>query len=188
MLSLIISFSLGCIIASGITYIIFSKNSLKSKEELIKLRAKIETSEDLQEIVKRDFVQLANETIKREQEDLRKQNRETLEEKILPLTKELGEFKENFSFKLFDVWEMSDWVDDSLDVFFDSFSFVSSSFDSLNEDDDCDSFDFFDWVDCFDSDDSLEEEIDDFSFFLSQSTFSNDLLDFTDCFDGQVPR
>ena len=58
------------------------------------MRAKVETSESLQEIIKRDFVQIANETIKNEQEDLRKQNRETLEEKILPLTKELGEFKE----------------------------------------------------------------------------------------------
>ena len=37
----------------------------------------------------------SNETIKNEQEDLRKQNRETLEEKILPLAKELGEFIEN---------------------------------------------------------------------------------------------
>ena len=56
----------------------------------------------MQEIIKRDFVQLANETIKNEQEDLRKQNRETLEEKILPLTKELGEFKqkvESFNLK-----------------------------------------------------------------------------------------
>ena len=54
--------------------------------------------ESLQEIIKRDFVQLANETIKNEQEDLRKQNRETLEEKILPLTKELGAFKEKVEF------------------------------------------------------------------------------------------
>ena len=89
-----LSFILGAIVSALVAYIIMSKNNTSAKEELIKLRAKIETSENLQEIIKRDFVQLANETIKNEQEDLRKQNREALEEKILPLTKELGEFKE----------------------------------------------------------------------------------------------
>lgn len=86
----IISFILGCII----TYFICLKREFASKEELIKLRTKLESSETLQDIIKRDFVQIANETIKNEQEDLRKQNRESLEEKLLPLTKELGEFKE----------------------------------------------------------------------------------------------
>ena len=90
----IISFILGVIISGLVVHLLHSRKELETKEELIKLRAKLETSEDLQEIIKRDFVQLANETIKNEQEDLRKQNRETLEEKILPLTKELGEFKE----------------------------------------------------------------------------------------------
>ena len=94
MLLAVVSFVLGALISALVMYIIFSKNTNSAKEELIKLRAKMETSENLQEIIKRDFVQLANETIKNEQEDLRKQNRETLEEKILPLTKELGEFKE----------------------------------------------------------------------------------------------
>ena len=94
MLIAVVSFIFGALFSALIMYIIFSKNNNSAKEELIKLRAKIETSENLQEIIKRDFVQLANETIKNEQEDLRKQNRETLEEKILPLTKELGEFKE----------------------------------------------------------------------------------------------
>ncbi len=97
-LTAIISFILG----SLITCFVFSKREFASKEEIIKLKAKIETSESLQDIIKRDFVQLANETIKNEQEDLRKQNRETLEEKLLPLTKELGEFKqkvEHFNLK-----------------------------------------------------------------------------------------
>lgn len=90
----IISFGLGAIISGLVIHLLHSHKNMAIKEELIKLRAKMETSENLQEIIKRDFVQLANETIKNEQEDLRKQNRETLEEKILPLTKELGEFKE----------------------------------------------------------------------------------------------
>lgn len=89
-----ISFVLGALVASLVTYIVFTKNNSSNKEEIIKLKTRLETSENLQEIIKRDFVQIANETIKNEQEDLRKQNRETLEEKILPLTKELGEFKE----------------------------------------------------------------------------------------------
>lgn len=41
-----------------------------------------------------DFAKIANNTIKTEQEDLRKQNREALEEKLLPLTQNLNEFKE----------------------------------------------------------------------------------------------
>ena len=93
-ISEIVSFSAGALISGLIIHILYSQKTLATKEELIKLKAKVETSDNLQEIIKRDFVQLANETIKNEQEDLRKQNRETLEEKILPLAKELGEFKE----------------------------------------------------------------------------------------------
>ena len=89
----ILSFIIGVLVSSIVCYIIYSKKILALKEELITLSAKTKSTEDLQEIINRDFVQLANETIKNEQEDLRKQNRETLEEKILPLTKELGEFK-----------------------------------------------------------------------------------------------
>ncbi len=92
-MTILAAFILGAAIASGVTYIIYSKKILSLKEEIITLNAKSKSAEELQEIIKRDFVQLANETIKNEQEDLRKQNRETLEEKILPLTKELGEFK-----------------------------------------------------------------------------------------------
>ena len=43
--------------------------------------------------INRDFIQLANNAIKSEQEDLRKQNREALEEKLKPLTNDLLEFK-----------------------------------------------------------------------------------------------
>jgi len=92
-MTILAAFILGAILASGVTYILYSKKILSLKEEIITLNAKNKSAEELQEIIKRDFVQLANETIKNEQEDLRKQNRETLEEKILPLTKELGEFK-----------------------------------------------------------------------------------------------
>ncbi len=89
-----VSFLLGALISGLVLQQVFSKRQVSISEELISLKAKMEASENLQEIIKRDFVTLANETIKKEQEDLRKQNRETLEEKILPLTKELGEFKE----------------------------------------------------------------------------------------------
>ena len=94
MLISIISFFIGALVAFVTAYIIHTNKENKMREELVKLRATIDAAGSMQEIIKRDFVQLANETIKKEQEDLRKQNRETLEEKILPLTKELGEFKE----------------------------------------------------------------------------------------------
>lgn len=86
----ILSFLSGAFVSAIYMYKKFS-----SKEaELLKAQARLDAYENLQELVRNDFVKLANETIKTEQEDLRKQNREALEEKILPLTKELGEFKE----------------------------------------------------------------------------------------------
>ena len=89
----ILSFITGAIIACIISYTIYTRRVFKLKEELVTYRAKNDSAENLQEMIKRDFVRLANETIKQEQEDLRRQNRETLEEKILPLTRELNEFK-----------------------------------------------------------------------------------------------
>lgn len=102
MLAYIFAFSAGAIAAFILTFAIYSHKLYSAKEELISLKSKWEYFESIQDIVKRDFVQLAHETIQNEQEDLRKQNRETLEEKILPLTKELGEFRqrvENFNLK-----------------------------------------------------------------------------------------
>ena len=90
----VVSFIAGAVISGLLVFLIFSKKEQNTKEELIKLKAQVEISDNMQEIIKRDFVRLANETIKNEQEDLRKQNREALEEKILPLKNELGEFKE----------------------------------------------------------------------------------------------
>lgn len=92
-MSNIMYFLLGAFCASCVTCLCFVIKESRAKSELIELRAKASTYKNLQEIVKQDFVQLANETIKSEQEDLRKQNREALEEKILPLKNELGEFK-----------------------------------------------------------------------------------------------
>ena len=94
MFTAIVSFLTGVLLSAVVFYIVFSKRESSTKEELIKLKAKVDASDNMQEIIKRDFVRLANETIKNEQEDLRKQNREALEEKILPLKNELGEFKE----------------------------------------------------------------------------------------------
>ena len=102
MLYYALSFIAGALITFFVTNILSSNKINAYKEELITLKSKSESVEAIQEIIKRDFVQLANETIKKEQEDLRKQNREVLEEKILPLTKELGEFKqkvESFNIK-----------------------------------------------------------------------------------------
>lgn len=87
------AFLLGALLSGIVVYFVMTNKNSAIKEELISLKAKMKTSEELKEIIKRDFVQLANETIKSEQEDLRKQNREALEEKILPLKIELGDFK-----------------------------------------------------------------------------------------------
>ena len=94
MFSISLSFVVGFIVAGLIVHLFHMQKNSKMKEELIRLQSKIESSNDLKEIIKKDFVQIANETIKNEQEDLRRQNRESLEEKILPLTKELSVFKE----------------------------------------------------------------------------------------------
>jgi len=94
MLIAVFSFFVGVVLAWSITSLIYAKKESLNKEELIKLRAMSETSESLKEIIKKDFVLLANETIKNEQEDLRKQNKETLDEKISPLTKMLNEFRD----------------------------------------------------------------------------------------------
>jgi len=101
-MSIVLAFLGGFLLSMVLSYAYFSHKDLKTKEELITLRAKAASLEDIQSIIKNDFVKLANETIKNEQEDLRKQNRESLEEKLLPLTKELGEFKqkvESFNLK-----------------------------------------------------------------------------------------
>ena len=66
-----VSFFVGAILSAFILYVYFLKKETAAKEELSKLRAKIDLSESLQDIIKRDFVQLAQETIKNEQEDLR---------------------------------------------------------------------------------------------------------------------
>lgn len=63
------------------------------QEELIRTRTQLETFENLQKIIKTDFSEIARDVIKNEQEDLRKQHQETLELKLAPLAKELGEFK-----------------------------------------------------------------------------------------------
>ena len=97
-----VCFLTGALLGALIFYFVYSKRTLKMSEELITLRAKMSSVADLQEIIKSDFVKLANETIKNEQEDLRKQNREALEEKISPLAKELADFRqkvENFNLK-----------------------------------------------------------------------------------------
>lgn len=102
LVNIIVSFFIGAVLSGMIVYWIQIKKITTTREEFIKLQAKLESFEGLQEIIKRDFVQLANEAIKNEQEDLRKQNRESLEEKILPLTRELGDFKakvEQFNLK-----------------------------------------------------------------------------------------
>ena len=95
------SFLSGVILSAIVVHLLHIRKSFAEKEELIRLRAAAEASDSVQEIVRRDFTRLANEIIKNEQEDLRKQNRESLEEKLIPLTRELSNFRQNIeSFNL----------------------------------------------------------------------------------------
>ena len=80
----------------GLTWILLTSRFSKKERELIEFKAKYENTSSIQDVVRQDFVKIANEVIKQEQEDLRKQNREALEDKLQPLTKELNEFKAKF--------------------------------------------------------------------------------------------
>lgn len=86
----ILCFSIGAIL-SGIIVKLYSDK--KSQEELIKAKTQLETFGDLEKMIKSDFSEIARNTIREEQEDLRKQHQEALELKLAPLAKELGEFK-----------------------------------------------------------------------------------------------
>ena len=66
MLIALLSFVFGALFSGFILHLIYSKKNLKTAEELVLLRAKLDSTESLQEIIKRDFVHLANETIKKE--------------------------------------------------------------------------------------------------------------------------
>lgn len=86
---LILSFVTG----ASMSAFLFTVFYIKKDRELAMLKITSNSSEAILNMVKNDFIKIASDTIKSEQEDLRKQNRESLEEKILPLTKELDEFK-----------------------------------------------------------------------------------------------
>ena len=86
---IILSFFAGALISACI-YTLFY---VRRERVFAMLKANADTYNNFRDLIKNDFAKIANETIKCEQEDLRKQNREVLEEKILPLTRELSEFK-----------------------------------------------------------------------------------------------
>lgn len=88
---------LGIVFGALITYI-FMKNSFQKEnkqniEELSKLQAQIKAQEDFRNLIKEDFSKLAVQTINEQQEDLRKQNREILDDKLKPLNESLLDFK-----------------------------------------------------------------------------------------------
>ncbi len=100
----IISAVTGLIFGVLITYIIcknkFQKELQEKYEELNKtktdlssLQAQIKAQEDFRNIIKDDFSKLAVQTINEQQADLRKQNREILDDKIKPLNEKLQEFQ-----------------------------------------------------------------------------------------------
>lgn len=86
----ILCFSLGAIISGIIVKLYSDKNN---QQELIKVSTKLETYKTLEGMLKSDFSEIARESIRKEQEDIRKQHKEALEVTLAPLAKELGDFK-----------------------------------------------------------------------------------------------
>ena len=104
MIYYIISAALGIILGSLITFVIcknkFQKeteNFNTAKAELLALQTQLKTQEDFRNLIKEDFSKLAAQTINNQQEDLRKQNREILDDKIKPLNEKLQEFQKQVS-------------------------------------------------------------------------------------------
>ena len=100
----IISALIGIIFGSLITFVIckskFQKeteNFNAAKAEILALQTQIKTQEDFRNLIKEDFSKLAAQTINNQQEDLRKQNREILDDKIKPLNEKLQEFQKQVS-------------------------------------------------------------------------------------------
>ena len=62
--------------------------------ELSADKTKLDILEKLQDIIKKDFTEIANKVIKEEQSDLREQNREALEEKLKPIKENFEKFRE----------------------------------------------------------------------------------------------
>ena len=100
----LISALVGIIFGVLITYIVMKTKSQKdfqthfeelnnAKTELNTLQAQIKAQEDFRNLIKEDFSKLAVQTINEQQEDLRKQNREILDDKIKPLSEKLQEFQ-----------------------------------------------------------------------------------------------
>ena len=71
-----------------------TKNIQKLSEEAVSDKTKLKMLTELQELVKKDFTEIANKVIKEEQSDLREQNREALEEKLKPFRENFEQFKE----------------------------------------------------------------------------------------------
>lgn len=99
-----VSAFLGIVFGILLTYIVmknkfqneFQKNVDElnlAKTELSALQAKINAQEEFRTLIKEDFSKLAVQTINEQQEDLRKQNREILDDKIKPLSEKLQEFQ-----------------------------------------------------------------------------------------------
>ena len=89
----ILSALLGIIFGSFITFFVMKLGSNKQTNEINLLKSQIKNQEDFRNLIKEDFSKLAVDTINEQQEDLRKQNREILDEKIKPLNTTLENFK-----------------------------------------------------------------------------------------------
>lgn len=92
----IIAFVFGLVVM----YILKNKDISKLEKENIQLlteknylKEQIKSLDDIQKLIKEDFTAIANKVIKDEQQDLRAQNKEVIEEKLKPIKENFEQFK-----------------------------------------------------------------------------------------------
>ena len=95
-LSIIVTFICGLMVM----FLLKNKEISKLEKENIQLlteknylKEQIKSLDDIQKLIKEDFTTIANKVIKDEQQDLRAQNKEVIEEKLKPLKENFEQFK-----------------------------------------------------------------------------------------------
>ena len=89
----IFGFFIGSCLTACVCILVYLINVVKYKQKVSELEYKLNAGTDVQEMLKQNFKQIALETLCNEKESLNKQNNESLEAKIKPLTEKINEFQ-----------------------------------------------------------------------------------------------
>ena len=89
----IFGFFIGSCLTDCVCILVYLINVVKYKQKVSELEYKLNAGTDVQEMLKQNFKQIALETLCNEKESLNKQNNESLEAKIKPLTEKINEFQ-----------------------------------------------------------------------------------------------